>query len=136
MLSFPILTLVNLVLGAPLLPILFARGTAITFLFVLFCVLRNWLDFLPACGMQVDSCICRQLKHYVWGLNKCLDKNAGCTFFEAWDLLSVAHSWENCLSLSFLAIFRSHFGLGKMVTFVISQEFVSKKNNLRCWLVV
>ena len=43
-------------------------GTALSFLSVLFCILRTWLGFLPAWDVPVvGSCIHRQINHQFWG---------------------------------------------------------------------
>ena len=43
-------------------------GTALSFLSVLFCILRTWLGFLPAWDVPVvGSCTHRQINHQFWG---------------------------------------------------------------------
>lgn len=68
--------------GIPWLLIFSLLGAAISFLFVSFCVLRIWLGFLPAWGLQllVGSCVWRQLRPHVLGPKIKLKRN-GVTFY-------------------------------------------------------
>lgn len=97
--------------------ILSLPGTAVASLFVSFCVLPTWRDFLPAWGTQVvSSYLCRKLNPPVGGPQNTAQQKCGlhsvcssykagqemeCTSFAAWVLLTVASSQRNCLGPSF-----------------------------------
>lgn len=74
--------------------------------FVLFCVLRTWLGFLPSWDMQVaSSSVCRQCSHQGGNSKIWLHRNMRCIPFTARGLPTVARFQVNCLSLSLFGLF-------------------------------
>ena len=112
---FQIQTLVNLVLGCPVVSL---SGTPSYCLLVcLEFVLRTWLGFLSTWGTQVvGSCVCRQLHRQVGGSKIWLDRNMGCTSFvvESHWLLSALR--ESFMSFSWLSLGVA-LDIGRIVSF-------------------